>query len=59
MPGEKVPEYLKRPEDPVIDITKDSLNGLNELVSINLALSTWESKVSPERKNKVKSMIEK
>nr|MBR6100237.1 hypothetical protein [bacterium] len=59
MPGEKVPEYIKKPEDFVIEKTRDDLNILNELVSINIALSTWETKVSPERKKIVESMIKK
>ena len=59
MPGEKVPESIKRPENPIIKMTKENLKNLNERVEINLALTTWKSNVPPERKNKVKSMIEK
>ena len=59
MPGEKVPESIKRPENPIIKMTRENLNYLNERVEINLALTTWKANVSPERKNKVKSMIEK
>lgn len=54
-----MPEYIKKPEDFVIEKTRDDLNILNELVSINIALSTWETKVSPERKKIVESMIKK
>jgi hypothetical protein len=59
MPGECVPESIKRPENPIIKTTKENLKSLNERIDINMALKTRELNVSPERKNKVKSMIEK
>ena len=59
MPGECVPESIKRPENPIIKTTKENLKSLNECIDINMALKTRELNVSPERKNKVKSMIEK
>jgi hypothetical protein len=58
MSGDKATKSIKKQKAPIIENTKDD-SILNEITAINIALSTWETEVSPERKNKVKSMIEK
>jgi hypothetical protein len=58
MSGDKATKSIKKQKAPIIENTKDD-SILNEITAINIALSTLETEVSPERKNKVKSMIEK